>query len=55
MDTWSVFSGSDIALALLGASGFFAMVAVIGTASSRVNQRELSLKPDGTSESAAPD
>ena len=54
METWSVFSGSDIALALLGASGFFAVVAVIATASNRVNQRELSLKPDGTSESSAP-
>ena len=44
MDTWNLFSGSDIALAVLGLVGFASVVIVVSTASSRVNNRELTLR-----------
>lgn len=44
MDTWNLFSGSDIALAVLGLIGFASVVIVVSTASSRVNNRELTLR-----------
>jgi len=43
MDTWSVFSGSDLFLGLLGAAGFLSMIVVVATASSRVGKREIVL------------
>ena len=44
MDTWNLFSGSDIALAVFGLIGFASVVIVVSTASSRVNNRELTLR-----------
>ena len=42
-DTWSVFSGSDLFLGLLGAAGFLSMIVVVATASQRVGKREVVL------------
>ena len=43
-ETWNVFAGSDIFLALLGAAGFLSMIVVVFTASSRVDKREQVLR-----------
>ena len=42
-DTWSVFSGSDLFLGLLGAAGLLSMIVVVATASQRVGKREVVL------------
>ena len=55
METWSLFSGSDIALAVLGLIGFASVVIVVSTASSRVNNRELTLRRNARSQSQARD
>ena len=39
-DTWNVFTSADLFLGLLGAVGFMSVVAVIATASGRVDKRE---------------
>jgi len=44
METWSNFSASDIALALIGLAGLASVVVVFSTASSNVNKREVSLR-----------
>jgi hypothetical protein len=55
METWSVFSGSDIGLALIGLAGLASVVVVLRTAFGNVNKRELSLKKNATSQSSARD
>lgn len=44
METWSVFSGSDIALAVLGLAGLASVVVVLASATGNVNSRELTLR-----------
>jgi len=44
METWSVFSGTDIGLALIGLAGLMSVVVVLRTAFSNVNTRERNLK-----------
>jgi hypothetical protein len=44
METWSVFYGNDLAIGILGAVGLLSVVAVITTASSRVDKRERILR-----------
>jgi len=55
METWSVFSGSDIALAVLGLVGFASVAIVVSTASSRVNKREITLRQNARAQSQARD
>ena len=43
-ETWNVFAGSDIALGLLAALGFFAVVSTVFRASANVDRRERVLK-----------
>ena len=43
-ETWNVFAGSDIALGLLAALGFFAVVSTVFSASANVDRRERVLK-----------
>ena len=43
-ETLNVFTGSDIAIGLLGAIGFLSMIVVIVTASGRVDKREKILR-----------
>ena len=44
METWSNFSSSDVALAVIGLAGLLSVVAVFSTASSKVNKRELKIR-----------
>ena len=44
METWSVFSGSDIGLALIGLAGLVSVVVVLGTAFGNVDTRERNLR-----------
>jgi hypothetical protein len=44
METWNVFSGSDIGLALIGLAGLVSVVVVLKTAFGNVNTRERKLK-----------
>jgi len=42
--TWSIFSGSDIGLALIGLAGLVSVVVVLKTAFGNVTKRELRVK-----------
>ena len=42
METWSVFSGSDIGLALIGLAGLVSVVVVMASATGNVGKREIS-------------
>ena len=55
METWSVFSGSDIGLALIGFAGLASVVVVLKTAFGNVTKRELTLRKNATSQSSARD
>ena len=44
METWSNFTASDLALAVIGLAGLVSVVVVFSTASSKVNKREISLR-----------
>ena len=55
METWSVFSGSDIGLALIGLAGLTSVVVVLKTAFGNVTKRELTLRKNAASQSSARD
>ena len=44
METWSVFSGNDIGLALIGLAGLVSVVVVMASATGNVNKREISIR-----------
>ena len=44
MDTWELFTGNDILLALIGLVGFGSVVIVLRTALRNVNKRERVLR-----------
>ena len=44
METWNLFTGNDIILGLIGAVGFLSAIIVLGTASGKVNRREVGLR-----------
>jgi hypothetical protein len=44
MDTWELFTGNDILLALIGLAGFGSVVIVLRTALRNVNKRERVLR-----------
>jgi len=44
IDTWNVFAANDIALGVLAALGFFAVVSTVFSASANVDKRERVLK-----------
>lgn len=44
MDTWNLFSGSDIGLAFIGLAGFASVVIVLRTAFGNMTNRELTLR-----------
>jgi hypothetical protein len=41
METWNLFTGSDILLGLIGAAGLLSVIVVLSTASSNVSKREV--------------
>jgi hypothetical protein len=41
METWSVFTGSDIAIALIGLAGLVSVVIVMASATGKVGKREV--------------
>jgi|688.fasta_scaffold06243_14 uncharacterized membrane protein YuzA (DUF378 family) len=55
METWSNFSASDLALAVIGLAGLASVVVVFSTASSKVNKREISLRQNARTQSEARD
>jgi hypothetical protein len=55
METWSVFSGSDIGLALIGVAGLVSVVVVLKTAFGNVTKREITLRQNARSQSNASD
>ena len=55
METWNVFSGSDIGLALIGLSGLVSVVVVLRTAFGNVSKREINLRKNARAQSAARD
>jgi hypothetical protein len=55
METWSVFSGSDIGLALIGLAGLASVVVVLRTAFGNVTKRELTLRQNARSQFPARD
>ena len=55
METWSVFSGSDIGLALIGLAGFASVVVVLRTAFGNVAKREVNLRQNARAQSQARD
>ena len=44
METWSLFTGNDILIGLIGAVGLISAVIVISSASGKVNRREVGLR-----------
>jgi len=44
METWSLFTGNDILIGLIGAVGLISVVIVMGSASGKVNRREVGLR-----------
>jgi len=44
METWNLFSGSDIGLALIGLAGFASVFVVLKTAFGNVAKREVTLR-----------
>jgi hypothetical protein len=55
METWTNFSASDLALAVIGLAGLASVVVVFSTASSKVNKREISLRQNARTQSEARD
>lgn len=55
METWSLFSGNDIALALIGLAGLVSVILVFATASGNVAKREISLRNNARAQSEARD
>jgi hypothetical protein len=55
METWSIFSGSDIGLALIGLAGLASVVVVLRTAFGNVAKRELTLRNNARAQSQARD
>jgi hypothetical protein len=55
METWSVFSGNDIVLALVGFIGFASVAIVLKTAFGNVANRELNLRQNARAQSNASD
>ena len=44
METWNLFQGNDILLGVIGGLGFISVFAVLFSASSRVNNREVEIQ-----------
>lgn len=40
-DTWNLFTGNDVALAVVGFAGFFSVVAILNTAFRTMNRTEI--------------
>jgi len=55
METWSVFSGSDLTLALVGLIGFASVAIVLRTAFGNTTKRELTLRQNARAQSEARD
>ena len=55
METWSVFSGTDIGLALIGVAGLVSAVVVLKTAFGNVTKREITLRQNARAQSQARD
>jgi hypothetical protein len=55
METWNLFSGSDIGLALIGLAGFASVVVVLRTAFGNTAKRELTLRQNARAQSEARD
>jgi hypothetical protein len=55
METWNLFSASDLGLALIGVAGLVSVVVVLGTAFGNVNKREINLRQNARSQSKARD
>ena len=51
MQTWSVFSTSDLTLAVIGLAGLVSVVVVLRTAFGNVLNRELTLRRNARSQS----
>ncbi len=55
METWSLFSTSDLTLAVIGLAGLVSVVVVLRTAFGNVANRELTLRRNARSQSNASD
>ena len=55
METWNLFTGSDIGLALIGLAGFASVAIVLRTAFGNVANRELTLRRNARAQSNASD
>jgi hypothetical protein len=55
METWSLFTGNDIVLALVGFMGFAFVAIVLRTAFGNVDNRELTLRKNARTQSDASD
>jgi hypothetical protein len=55
MQTWSVFSASDLGLAVIGLAGLVSVVVVLSTAFGNVANRELTLRRNARAQSNASD
>jgi hypothetical protein len=44
METWNLFTSNDIVVAVLGILGIASVFVVFGTATSKVNKRELTMQ-----------
>jgi len=44
METWNLFSSTDLVVAILGILGIASVFVVFGTATKKVNKRELSMQ-----------
>lgn len=55
METWNLFSGSDIGLALIGVAGFVSVWVVLSTALGNVVKREIKLSKNARAQSKIAD
>jgi hypothetical protein len=55
METWAIFTGTDLALAVIGLVGFASVAIVMATASGNVAKREITLRKNATLQSDASD
>ena len=55
MQTWSLFTASDLALAVLGMLGLASVIVVFRTASGNINKREITLRQNARTQSEARD
>jgi len=55
METWAIFTGTDLALAVIGLGGLLSVVVVISTAFRKVNQREFNIRQYARTQSDASD